>query len=361
MKNKSILHQFMISAGVVILLLAMLNPLTSFDSSSVSAETSTVVNPYHVWVPFGNGVNIYISKIYVDGTDIYVSGSFVDIGGVPGATGIARWDGSAWHALGTGLNSAPSAIIRVGAWLYAGGSFTDAGGDPAADNIARWDGSNWSSLGGNNINSMVFSFTTDGTNLYVGGQFTASPGIPQGNAVAVWNGSSWAALGNGLLSSVRSLAFYNSKLHAAGGWPGLSMFDGLAWNPITGLSGTYNVYLVPIGTDLFVGGDFLAAGSVAGADHIARWDGSNWYALGSGLNGDVYSMTSYGSDLIVSGNFTDAAGNPTADEIARWDGSAWHDMGGGMTSFIIASAGWGTTCIPVATLKTPMEIQPRIT
>jgi hypothetical protein len=328
MKFKSL--RWMILFVMAFLLAA---PLGISTQTAEAAPASTGV--WHTWVPFESAINNYgVQAIYADGSDLYVGGQFTNIGGVPGATGIARWDGSAWHALDTGLDGSPSSIVRVGSWLYAGGSFLNAGGDANADNIARWDGSAWSSVGGNQLNSMVFTLTTDGSNLYVGGQFTNAAGIPEGDNVAVWNGTTWAALGNGLLSPVRSLAFFNGQLHAGGSWPFLSRFDGVAWNTIPGISTGYDISLVPIGSDLYVGGEFTNAGGIEEADHVARWDGSNWHALGSGLNGDLYAMIAYGSELIVSGNFTDAGSDVNADVVARWDGSTWHNMRAGMTGYI---------------------------
>ncbi len=162
------------------------------------------------------------------------------------------------------------------------------------------------------------------------------PGSPEGDNVAVWNGTSWAALGLGLPLQIRSLSFYNGQLHAGGVASYVYRFDGSSWSTLPGL-GTAphgDVYLLPLGSDLIVGGQFLDAGGIQEADHIARWDGSNWHALGSGLNGNLYAMIPYGPELIVSGNFTDAGGDVNADVIARWDGSTWHNMRAGMTGYI---------------------------
>jgi hypothetical protein len=238
-------------ARIMLFIMALLI-MTSFyspvDVHGMTGTTSTTINPYHVWTTFGNGVNSYIWSIYVDGSDVYVSGSFIDIGGVPGATGIARWDGSAWHAMGSGILNGVGTMIRVGSWLYVGGAFLNAGGVADADYIARWDGSTWSSLGGNQLNTMVFALASDGTNLYVGGQFTNAAGIASADNVAIWNGTSWAALGSGLPSPVTSLVFYNGQLHASGQWPNLSRFDGINWNTIPGISGPYsNIYMEVIG------------------------------------------------------------------------------------------------------------------
>ncbi len=79
------------------------------------------------------------------------------------------------------------------------------------------------------------------------------------------------------------------------------------------------------GPSLIVGGGFTAIGSQPLA-RIARWNGSVWSPLGSGLNGDVTAMTTAvdgaGASLYVAGNFTNAGGVPSA-RIARWDGTQW--------------------------------------
>jgi hypothetical protein len=59
------------------------------------------------------------------------------------------------------------------------------------------------------------------------------------------------------------------------------------------------------------GGFTLAGGS--GASQIAKWDGSAWSALGSGLNHVVYALAASGSDVMyVGGNFTTAGGKLSA-------------------------------------------------
>src|SRR3954453_18869436 len=42
------------------------------------------------------------------------------------------------------------------------------------------------------------------------------------------------------------------------------------------------------GTVLYVGGDFTNTGGLAAGDHIAKWNGTTWTALGGGL-GDAAS------------------------------------------------------------------------
>jgi len=47
---------------------------------------------------------------------------------------------------------------------------------------------------------------------------------------------------------------------------------------------------------LHVGGDFTCIGGIS-ANHIAKWNGSSWSALGSGTNNTVWAMAVAGSNL----------------------------------------------------------------
>jgi hypothetical protein len=91
------------------------------------------------------------------------------------------------------------------------------------------------------------------------------------------------------------------------------------------------------GGDLIVGGQFGTAGGVPGTYVIARWDGANWSALGSGLNNTVMSLATFddlsgtGTELYVGGYFSAAINGPTAVKIARWNG-AWSAVGSGMVA-----------------------------
>jgi hypothetical protein len=83
----------------------------------------------------------------------------------------------------------------------------------------------------------------------------------------------------------------------------------------------YALKVLPNGS-LIAGGDFTTAGSVS-VNCIARWNGSTWSALGSGLNsaGDFASVRSItlppGGELVVGGTFTHA-GNLPSSRFARW-------------------------------------------
>lgn len=82
------------------------------------------------------------------------------------------------------------------------------------------------------------------------------------------------------------------------------------------------------GGNLYIGGEFTFVGSTA-ANRIAKWNGSAWSALGSGVNLDVTALAVSGTDLYATGNFT-TAGGVAANYIAKWNGSAWSALGAGL-------------------------------
>lgn len=92
---------------------------------------------------------------------------------------------------------------------------------------------------------------------------------------------------------------------------------------------------------LYAGGRFTQIDGVP-ASKIARWNGVQWSALGSGISGvgaAVHAMTEFddgdGKVLFVGGEFTGAGGLPNA-RIAQWDGFAWSDVGGGVDGTVFA-------------------------
>ena len=91
------------------------------------------------------------------------------------------------------------------------------------------------------------------------------------------------------------------------------------------------VYAIAVdGTDVYVGGNFTDAGGNPEADNIARWDGSSWHALGTGLKGTVFSIVVSNGQVYAGGRFTDAGENALADHIARWDGHLWQALRTGL-------------------------------
>lgn len=80
----------------------------------------------------------------------------------------------------------------------------------------------------------------------------------------------------------------------------------------------------PQGEVLVVGGEFTIAGAVR-ANRIAAWDGTNWQALGSGMNSTVLALTVYYGDLIAGGRF-DTAGEEISAYWGIWGTQQPGDM-----------------------------------
>jgi hypothetical protein len=94
--------------------------------------------------------------------------------------------------------------------------------------------------------------------------------------------------------------------------------------------------LAASGSDLYAGGYFTTADG-SPANYIAKWDGTSWSALGSGMDGGVYALAVLGNDLYAGGGFTTADGSP-ATNIAKWNGSTWSALGSGMNERVYALA-----------------------
>ena len=82
---------------------------------------------------------------------------------------------------------------------------------------------------------------------------------------------------------------------------------------------------------LVAGGDFTLAGGVP-ANRIALWNGSAWTALGGGMSARVSALTSLPNGDIVAGGDFITAGGSTVNRIARWNGSTWLPLGSGMNA-----------------------------
>ena len=84
-----------------------------------------------------------------------------------------------------------------------------------------------------------------------------------------------------------------------------------------GTDGTVTELLRLQNGDLIVAGAFLNAGGTF-ATHVARWNGTNYTAMGEGVDGTVTTAIEFDGDLYLGGTF-----NSGSADLARWTGSAW--------------------------------------
>ena len=198
---------------------------------------------------------------------------------------------------------------------------------------------------------LVFAVTTlPNGDLVAGGQFTTAGGV-SANRIARWNGTNWSALGWGMSSP----PFFDAYVTALAALPN---------------------------GDLVAGGWFMAAGGVS-ANRIARWNGTSWSALGSGMSGPVLALTTLpNGDLVAGGEFilvngavsaymaqltttcpataapsgagcTGAGGpNVLAATSLPWIGSTFRSVATGMPApaLAVGALGFSTTSIPMPSI-----------
>ncbi len=290
---------------------------------------------------------------------IIMSGSLSSAGPVV-VNNIARWDGSQWRPVGPNLALGSIAgfvpdIAVVGSDLIAVGAFFTAGGQ-AVHRVARFNGTSWSAMGAPSM--YPFNVISFNGQAYVSGSVYSptADGMPAGGVIR-WNGSAWQTLAPDGLSI--------EPTHAAGKFQGalvvsadqqrevnsadepqlrhrvvrwengvVTQFGGLfQQDGLLSSAGPVRVFLEHNGF-LYAGGGFTSNSAHPGTSFggIARWDGTNWNPLGTGVSingtdpGEVRAIAVYNGELIVAGYFTEAGGVP-ATSIARWDGNAWHALG----------------------------------
>lgn len=294
---------------------------------------------------------------------LLAGGTFLNAGGHAEADHLAQWNGSDWIPVGSpALTGDVNSIAVDGDRIFVGGVFQDAGGNANADFLAVWDGTNWAPMctatgpafGGN-----VHALQIIGSTLYVGGSFQNGAGLPAADyllACDLTTGASRSTVPNDhdISSSVLTMdADSNGNLYVGGGFNDLARnpnADNVAYMDTAGgwhsmgtgaadgdpAANGFVRSLTANGTDVYVSTDATNIAGIAQADHVAKWNGSSWSAMGSNTDGTngwfstttyIYAMTTSGSLVFASGSFQDANGDPLADNVAYFDGTAWRNVG----------------------------------
>jgi hypothetical protein len=118
----------------------------------------------------------------------------------------------------------------------------------------------------------------------------------------------------------------------------IARWDGTSWAALgSGMDNWVDALAVDGSGNLYAGGSFIAAGGVP-ASRIARWDGTSWSPLGSGMNDDVLALAVDGDGYLYAGGWFTTAGGVAANYIARWDGASWAALGSGVNGAVGALA-----------------------
>ncbi len=159
----------------------------------------------------------------------------------------------------------------------------------------------------------------------------------------------WNNVGLGTNSVVQSLAadqanhvlYMGGLFTQAGSAPsvGIAKWDGTNYSALGQgtMSGTGVSSLLYSNGVLYAGGTFTNIDGIV-SKNIAQWNGSNWSPLGAGLdtNGGiavVKALCFYNNDLYAGGFFT-RSGSTQLNYIARWDGNNWQSVGGGTNGIV---------------------------
>ena len=306
-------------------------------------------------------LNSRVSALAPGDGALLVGGAFTDAGGRANGDRVAEWNGQTWSALGAAPlpNGEVKAIAYDNGKTYVGGSFVNAGGNAEADYLAVWDGATWEPFC-DSLTPPTFNFNVDalqiiGSTLFVGGEFQDAADIDTADYMLACDlttgaSSSLFATDGQFSGPIYSLAADSlGTLYAGGNFLNLAEFPGAdyvagysggTWHAV-GPSGTPSVTgivrsLDTEGTNLYVGTDALDIAGIPQADHVARWDGSAWSALGAntaGTNGwlpasaTIYALESYDGVVMVGGAFLDANGQAAADYLAAFGGTTWRPIG----------------------------------
>lgn len=370
-------------------------------------------------------------EVFDDGSGpaLYAGGNFTTVAGQP-CRGLARWTGSTWAPVGAGPGTPVTELEPFTSGgstkLYIGGRFALPTG--VGNRIATWDGAQYATFGaGMNDEVSALRVHDDGSGpaLFVGGSFTTIDGLALAR-LAKWDGASWSSAGDTHGMHVEDLLEFDdgggARLFAACSFdnitpslagPSLQVRNGATWSEVGGgLQDFGFAYALAsfddgAGEALYVGGQFQSAGGQH-IDSIAKWDGSQFSALGPRLgrwgasdacathddgagvaiyvddghllwtlagsasververitsgtatatgdrsDGDVRDLQSFdggaGAQLYAAGTFT-RFGAVNARGVAAWNGSSWLAVGGslsigGATALEVADLGAGEVLV----------------
>lgn len=265
--------------------------------------------------------------------EVYLAGDFTNIG-----NRIVKWDGTTFTELGVGgANGAVNGIaVAPDETVYATGAFTAIGG-VACTRAAKWNPvtNAWSALstGLNDVGRAVCVAPND--QVYFGGDFTQAGGVTM-NRICRWDGLQFRTVGevSGVNASVRAIVNagdgatlymggdFTAPASGAGAYVRLASID-MTTNLITGLAGANNsIYALAVGKDgtLYFGGSFTKEGTgISDRKRIAYYGGGITHQLGDGfITGTVYAL-SFAPDgtLYIGGDFALSGTTPTA-RLAKW-------------------------------------------
>ncbi len=277
------------------------------------------------WAPSPDGT---VWSLALDGSKLYVGGSFYNIGG-QGRWGLAAIDrttglASGWdpHSSFGGISGTVYGLAVSGSTVYAGGGFNNIGGqsrsglaalDAATGLAAAWNPNPLDT----GFPGVVRSIQVSGSTVYVSGSFTTIGGSLRNSVAAIDAGSAaataWNPTSNGLVYQLLlngSMIYACGSFTSIGGAPRKSIAElnlagtgnATSWNP----DASSTVFAIArTGSTVYAGGNFELIGGASRA-RVAALDATTGLATGwdpPDPGYDVYSVLPSGSTVVVGGTF----------------------------------------------------------
>lgn len=242
--------------------------------------------------------------------------------------------------------------------VYVGGNFLNFDNQANGDYIAYYDKVTeaWGVVAALNSNVRAIIEAPDGT-IYFSGAFTNAGGVAAADYIAKWDGSSVTAVGTPLtgtasITTINALALDGqgrlwltgdfTDIGNVGAADRIAYFDGSNYYALsTGLSGI-GIALAydAVGDHMYIGGAFASAGGVANTARVCYWDWTDGYiAMGTGTGtGQVNALAVDATGgVLVGGTFT-TADSVTVNGIAYWNGTTFKALGTGVETLTQVNA-----------------------
>jgi hypothetical protein len=235
-------------------------------------------------------------------------------------------------------------------WLWSGAVVAIAGVPAAAQ-----PGQVWMAPAGGGPDGPVYAISSYSGDLVIGGDFEQVGAAAARNEARFRNGG-WERLGDGLAADfghtdagrhgfVRAFYQDGGDLFMGGvfddpapGSAGIARFNGTDWlslgTGVEGPAGSYVEVIHGFGGKIVAGGSFWSA-DVLPVANIAAWDDGVWTTFGAGTffgggnSAPVNAMATCDGKLIIGGSFLQIDG-VDAPYIAQWDGEHWSPVGSGL-------------------------------
>lgn len=190
--------------------------------------------------------------------------------------------------------------------------------------ISKPGDENWDAvIGATGMNNFVSSLAVYQGKLYAGGGFSSPASY-----IAQWDGTSWTGVDGGMDMPVNALITDGTYLYAGGGFTSagsctdgscgrIARWNGTAWSPVGG--GFYDGEVLALAIDDM--GNLYAGGTFNG--NVAVWNGTVWWSLDSGPGGWVYALAVDSSGNLYAGGGFNTNDGGVANYLAVWDGSSW--------------------------------------